>query len=190
MNLKNILNKLELKNISDLNSSELNKILSIRNEKNIRKNMVSKNFITQEEHIIWTNSIKNSKKNFFYAVFYLDKIIGGVGLYNVNNINKISHWGFYVSSLVKINGLGAALEFKTLKFLFKNFAIDNLICFVFNYNSEVIRLHKKFGFSETSINESIAFKTKNIDDKDITYLSLSNFLWVTKEKEMLKKYFD
>ena len=190
MNLKNILNKLEFKHISELNNMELSKILMIRNENNIRKNMVSKHLITQKEHAIWLDNIKNSKKNFFYAVFYLDEIIGGLGLYGVNKKKKDSHWGFYISSSIKINGLGAALEFKALKFLFEKFEIDRLICFIFNYNSEVIRLHKKFGFSETLNTEDIKSKTKNIGDREITCLSLSNFFWVTKEKEMLKKYFN
>ena len=88
MNLKNILNKLEFKHISELNNMELSKILMIRNENNIRKNMVSKHLITQKEHAIWLDNIKNSKKNFFYAVFYLDEIIGGLGLYGVNKKKK------------------------------------------------------------------------------------------------------
>ena len=109
MNLKNILNRLEFRHISLLSNVQLNKILFIRNEKNIRNNMVTKHIITQKEHIKWINSFRKSKNNFFYAVFYLDKIIGGVGIYDVNNVNKISHWAFYISSLIKINGLGAAL---------------------------------------------------------------------------------
>jgi len=190
MNLKNILNRLEFRHISLLSNVQLNKILFIRNEKNIRNNMVTKHIITQKEHIKWINSFRKSKNNFFYAVFYLDKIIGGVGIYDVNNVNKISHWAFYISSLIKINGLGAALEFKALKFSFKKFEIDRLICLVFNYNSEVIKLHKKFGFLEISCNKSIIFNTKNIVDNDTTCLSLSSYLWVKKEKEMIKKYFN
>tara|TARA_B110000211_G_scaffold233385_1_gene299458 strand:- start:10286 stop:10858 length:573 start_codon:yes stop_codon:yes gene_type:complete len=189
MNLKNILNKLEFRHISELNKLELDKILAIRNEKNIRKNMVTKHIITKEEHIKWIESIKNSKKNFFYAVFYADEIIGGIGLYDANNINKISNWALYTTSSIKINGLGAALEFKALKFLFEKFELKNLICLIFNHNSEVIKLHKKFGFSETLCDKNIMPMIKNITKKDITYLGLSNFLWVIKEKEMLEKYF-
>lgn len=189
MNLKNILNKLEFRHVSELNNAELDKILAIRNEKDIRKNMVTEHIITPKEHTKWIDSIKNSKKNFFYAVFYVDKIIGGIGLYDANNINKISDWALYITPSIKINGLGAALEFKALKFLFEKFELKNLICFIFNHNSEVIKLHKKFGFSETLCDKSIMPKIKNITKKDITYLGLSNFLWAIKEKEMFKKYF-
>ena len=187
MNLKNILNKLELKHISDLNSMELNKILSIRNEKNIRKNMVSKNLITQEEHIIWTNSIKNSKKNFFYAVFYLDKIIGGVGLYNVNNINKISHWGFYVSSLVKINGLGAALEFGLINFVFQKVGLEKLNCEVIETNEAVVKLHKKFGFVEEGFRRENIIKNEN--RMGVFFLGLTKSDW-EREKETVKNRYE
>ena len=54
MNLKNILNKLEFRHVSELNNAELDKILAIRNAKDIRKNMVSKHIITPKEHIKWT----------------------------------------------------------------------------------------------------------------------------------------
>jgi len=190
MNLTNIINKLRIKYISELNRKELSKILEIRNEDNVRKNMFSKHLITQEEHTIWSENQKNSKHDFFYGVLYADQLIGGLGLYNTNKKNENSDWGFYIATEVKVNGLGAALEFKAIKFFFENFEIDKLICFVYNHNSEVIRLHKKFGFLEISCDDSTVLKSKNIATKDLTCLCLPKVFWMTKEKEMLKKYFN
>lgn len=188
MNLKNTINKLYFKDISKLNIIELKKVLQIRNETNIRKNMLTHGVITTKAHKEWHMSFKKSKKDFFYAIFFLDKLIGGLTADVTDIKNKNINWGFYLSSKIKINGLGASLEFKAINFFFEKFKIDKLKCFVYKSNSSVIKFHKKFGFIEDSGNIELIINKCNKSHKNLTYLFLLKETWKIKETKFLKTF--
>ena len=95
MKLNNIFKKIEFTNSKELNDREFDTILDIRNEDNIRNNMLSKNIIQSNEHKIWVNRIKNSKNNFFFAIKYDEQIIGGLAINTNPNKKKIADWAFY-----------------------------------------------------------------------------------------------
>ena len=56
MKLKNIINNLAFTNITLANEEEIKQIRSIRNEKNIRKNMKNQKIILSKEHYKWFKS--------------------------------------------------------------------------------------------------------------------------------------
>ena len=97
MKLKNILDNLYFKNIKLCSNDEVNDILKIRNESNIRINSVSKNKITIKEHTSWINKIKNSKINNFYAIKYKNNTVGGLALNNYDQKLLLGEWSFYIS---------------------------------------------------------------------------------------------
>ena len=58
--------KIVFKNYSVINEQESFEILNIRNKDFIRKNMITNEIISLENHIKWINSLKNnSDKKYF-----------------------------------------------------------------------------------------------------------------------------
>lgn len=189
MKLNNIFKKIEFTNSKELNDREFDTILDIRNEDNIRNNMLSKNIIQSNEHKIWVNRIKNSKNNFFFAIKYDEQIIGGLAINTNPNKKKIADWAFYLSSKKNFIGLGFCLEIKALDFIFKKFGLNDLQCLVIFKNKKVHNLHKKFGFDEISYkNMHISFLNYNKFEK-IICLSIKKSKWIKIREKIKKKYF-
>ena len=189
MKLNNIFQKIEFTNLKELDNQEFDIILDIRNEDDIRNNMLSKNIILSSDHKNWINKIKNSKDNFFFAVKYEEKIIGGLAI-NVNPDKKeIADWAFYLSTKKNFIGLGFCLEIKALDFIFKKFRLNELQCLVFFENKKVHNLHKKIGFDEIPYeNMHISFPNHNKFEK-IICLSIKKSKWIKKREEIKIKYF-
>ena len=94
MNLKTILDNLNFENIIFSSNDELKKIREIRNEANIRKNMITKKKILLEEHMAWFKKIKLLKTNSFYMIKYKNNIVGGLGLNTYNKDVLFGEWAY------------------------------------------------------------------------------------------------
>ena len=75
MNLENKFNNIIFENIKSSDDENKFKILEIRNEEAIRKNMFNSNLITKIEHKNWLKSIVKTTKKFFYSIKFEDKIV-------------------------------------------------------------------------------------------------------------------
>ena len=187
MNLKNILNNLEFKNINFCNKLEVAKIRNLRNNSFIRENSVNKKIITIKEHLAWAKKIKTSKHQFFYCIIYKDKIIGGLELKNYNKNLLIGEWAYYVATKSNFVGLGASIEFKAIDYLFNFFKLKKLFCYVLDHNLKVIKLHYKFGFKEISYKQYPQYKNLNLQNSK--YLCLNASKWADVEKIIYNKFF-
>ena len=68
MNLKTVLFNLSFKDLIYCDEEEVEKILKIRNEDNVRKNMFTKKIICLEEHQQWLQNLKNKSDHKFYGI--------------------------------------------------------------------------------------------------------------------------
>tara|TARA_B100000780_G_C21125595_1_gene456622 strand:- start:2226 stop:2813 length:588 start_codon:yes stop_codon:yes gene_type:complete len=177
MNLKQILDNLNFKNITDCTFKEVKTIRDIRNEDSIRRHMRSNKKILLKDHINWVNKIKNSKVNFFYSIKYKDKIIGGLGLSNYNKNLLSGEWSYYISDKERFIGLGASVEFKAIDYFFSFYKLKNLFCYVLRHNSSIIKLHSKFGFQQISFDEYDKNNSLNEDLLNAIYLCLDLPKW-------------
>ena len=118
MNLKDNYNKINFKDIKFCNYSEILSILEIRNEEKVRINMFNNKVIAIDEHLNWSNEIKNSKFKKFYIIEYYDKIIGGLSLINISETKRSAEWAFYITQKNFFVGLGSLIEYKSLEFFF------------------------------------------------------------------------
>ena len=92
MKLNEILENISFHNILIFKKNEQLKLLRIRNERVVRSNMFNNKIISYIDHFDWIDSLKTCLNKKFYIVKYKNKIIGGLGL---KNINKIS-FSFYL----------------------------------------------------------------------------------------------
>ena len=189
MNLKTILDNLNFENIIFSSNDELKKIREIRNEANIRKNMITKKKILLEEHMAWFKKIKLLKTNSFYMIKYKNNIVGGLGLNTYNKDVLFGEWAYYISDETKFIGLGASIEYKAIEYFFNFYKLNCLFCYVLKHNSSVLKMHNKFGFEQILFDNY--FKNNNLKDKvpDAVYLSLKKSKWNLINKKIYQEYF-
>tara|TARA_X000000950_G_C13910264_1_gene658714 strand:+ start:3006 stop:3560 length:555 start_codon:yes stop_codon:yes gene_type:complete len=183
MKIRNIIREISFHNLTKCNDNEISKILEIRNEKKVRANMFTKHIITKNEHNLWFDKLKVSKKEIFFGIKYKNEIIGGLGLKDIIKFD-CAYWSFYLSENKSFIGLGASVEFKALDWFFTEFNFSKLYCFVLKKNVAVIKLHRKFGFIDERFKKTSKNEVKNID---FVHLELSIDRW-KKVKENLKRF--
>lgn len=188
MNLKTKYDNISFEDITSCDELGVLKILDIRNEDSIRKNMFTKNIITKEEHMKWLYNLKNTNKNKIYCIKYMNKIIGALGL-KEKIPNKFNfEWTIYVSQNFKVVNLGALIELKALNYLFSKYKIEDLICYVLKDNYIVAKLHKKFGFNEKNLDKIFNLSYPNIDIDDVLCLHLDKNRWNIINKKLSEKF--
>ena len=109
--------------------------------------MFNSSLISLVSHREWVKKFKTIKKIFFWN-FLKRKLIGGLGLKNYDQQFNHVDWAFYISDKDNKIGLGASVEYFSLEYISTNFNINSLFCYVLTSNSEVLKLHNKFGFKK------------------------------------------
>ena len=154
-------------------------ILEIRNDNNIRKNMINDHLIKLEDHINWLKNNIIDEKNIFYIVYIKNKISGLIRF--IINEDK-AEWSFYLNKNSK-NIYGAFVEYVAIEKIFELKKINQLECQVLSFNNRVLSLHQKFGFRQNKIERQVLFREK----KYVDLIHLINYkkLWII-EKEKIK----
>tara|TARA_Y100000590_G_C15529388_1_gene942532 strand:- start:121 stop:687 length:567 start_codon:yes stop_codon:yes gene_type:complete len=186
MNLNEIYSNLEFKNLNLIKKNEIVKILNIRNEKKIRENMYTNHIISLKEHLNWVKKIVVNNKVIIYAVYYKKELIGSVGLSNIDLIKKQSHWSFYISNNFKKVGVAFAVEYKLIDLVFTEMKFIQLNCEVLEFNKDVIKLHKKFGFVDQGIVKKNIYR--NNKKFNAIKLKLKKEDWYIKKNELQNKF--
>lgn len=163
---------------------ELGLMLNWRNEPRIRNNMYTRKEITGEEHLQWWSTVKSNDKN-CYLMYELDETpLGIIGFNSIDRVNRNSSWAFY-SSPEAPRGIGFKMEYLAVEYAFNILKLHKLYCEVLNFNTAVIRMHKKFGFNvEGILKEQHLYENKFID---IYQLGLLNRKWIENKDQMLEK---
>lgn len=187
--MKNVLRNqdlITLRLIGECSLDQQKEILNIRNQLSVRTSMYSDHLISLEEHLNWINSLVSNKKNIVFIVLNsIKKPLGLVSLQNYEAAHKKSSWAFYLDENVR-GGLGAFLEFNFLDFAFINLDLEKLNCEVIDSNEAVIKLHKKFYFSEEGHKRSEIVK----DGVRVgtILLGILKHEWLSKRVIFLNKY--
>lgn len=137
---------LSFRPITGLCSSDACKVLDIRNEDGVRKNMYTDHRIGRDEHFSWIEGLRTSSSAVFYAVVHNAEIVGGVGISAINKLHRRADWAFYLSENTRGKGIGSSLEYQFVNKVFSDFEVDKLNCEVISFNEKVVGLHERFGF--------------------------------------------
>lgn len=185
MDFNSIISNIDFINIKRANFKNVMKLLNIRNNYEVRNKMFNSKIITVQEHYKWFNQIKFSKNEDFYIICYKKIIYGGLGIKNLNFNDRILDWAFYVSPEKNFPGLGACIEFKSIDFIFNNYKVLKLFCYVLKDNKKVLNLHKKFYFLQTPLQDRFLQKYSiKIPKHKIDHLSLNLKSWKVNSKEL------
>ncbi|MFA5121497.1 UDP-4-amino-4,6-dideoxy-N-acetyl-beta-L-altrosamine N-acetyltransferase [Zavarzinia sp.] len=163
-----------LKPIVECSRAQQEAIRDIRNQPAIRAAMYSDHVIGEAEHFAWLERLRGDERQLIFAV--LDDTETPLGIVSVNawdRRHKRSDWAFYLDAAAR-GGLGAALEFFFLDFVFDTLGIEKLNCEVLETNPAVVALHRNFGFAEEG------FRRANVE-KDGRRIGV-HFLGLTREE--------
>jgi UDP-4-amino-4,6-dideoxy-N-acetyl-beta-L-altrosamine N-acetyltransferase len=162
------------------------KLLAIRNEESIKKWMYSDHEIQLDEHLDWINQLKNTSNQLVFVIFdENEKPLGSVSLNQIDKLNKRTDWAFYLTKNSR-GGLGSAIEYEFIKFVFNNMDILKLNCEVIEGNNSVIKLHKKFLFKDEGFRNSNIIKGEH--RLGVHLLGLTKVDWISGEKIIFEKY--
>ncbi|WAB92587.1 UDP-4-amino-4,6-dideoxy-N-acetyl-beta-L-altrosamine N-acetyltransferase [Pseudomonas citronellolis] len=171
----------KLRKITD---NELELMLSWRNAPNVRANMYTRHEISLEEHRRWWDRIRLDPQHQYLMFEDADTPLGIVAFVNIDKLNGNSSWAFYASPEAP-KGTGSKMEFLALEYAFEELSLHKLHCEVLDFNTAVIRLHKKFGFTV----EGILRQHHYIDSRfaDVYRLGLLSDEWNTHRILMQKR---
>lgn len=138
--------KIDLIPVTDVSTEIQLTVREMRNQDNVRKWMFTDRIIGLNEHLAWLSRIKGDDKQIIFVV--MDEGGHPVGVASVNAIDyphDKADWAFYLTEAAPA-GLGSALEFAFINFIFSVLDMQKLNCQVIEGNDRVIKLHKKFLF--------------------------------------------
>ncbi len=131
-----------------LNDELIELIRKWRNSEHVRKNMLTKRYITVEEHRKFVETLKNEReKRRMWMFFYSGKPVGVVTLFDIDYIQRKANWGVYIGDKGFLRrGLGKKAVMFILKMAFEEFGLDFLYTKVLRNNEPAIKLYEKLGF--------------------------------------------
>jgi len=148
--------------------------------------MYTEHEIPLNEHLAWVERLQRDNRQIVFVVL-VDEVVSGV--VSVNAIDRLhlkSDWAFYLDANVR-GGLGAALEFGLINFVFQRVGLEKLNCEVIETNEAVVKLHKKFGFVEEGFRRENIIKNEN--RMGVFFLGLTRSDW-EREKETVKNRYE
>ena len=133
-------------------------IRDIRNAEDIRRWMYSDHLISVEEHTQWISKLKNDDINRVFAILDEEsKVLGVVSANLIDTHHKKCDWAYYLADSAR-GGLGSAIEYCFIDYVFQSLSMEKLNCEVLEENDAVVKMHKKFLFEEEGYRRSNIFK--------------------------------
>ena len=179
------MSKIILREITKCTDEQIKAVRDVRNQEGIRKSMYTEHEIPLKEHLSWVERLRTDARQIVFVVL-VDGIVGGV--VSVNAIDRLhlkSDWAFYLDENVR-GGLGAALEFNLINFVFNDLGLEKLNCEVIEINEAVVKMHQKFGFIEEGFRrENIIKNEKRIG---VFFLGLTKSDWLRERDAIHLKY--
>ena len=182
--------EITFRNILDVDNKLQSDIRNWRNTPEISKYMYGNHVITSCEHQKWIESLKYRDDIIFFVIFKDENPIGALYFNNINQEHNIADWGFYLyPPELAGKGYGAIIEYNAINYAFENLRLRKLNCEVLDFNTSVIKMHKKFGFIEEGIRRKHIIKNEKL--VDVILLGLLDVEWkicrVKIEKILSKK---
>jgi UDP-4-amino-4,6-dideoxy-N-acetyl-beta-L-altrosamine N-acetyltransferase len=131
----------------DIHQEDIELIRSWRNSFEVSKYMYNDSLISQEQQILWFNTIQNSTTSKYWLIELDNVKIGVANLTGINQTLKSCYWAFYLGDTSRRGGgIGGKIEYMILDYVFNTLQLNKLRCEVFVSNEKVINMHEKFGF--------------------------------------------
>ena len=162
-------------NFRELDEKDLETVRYWRNQDHVRAVMLTDHLISADEHDDWYSRLKKDDTSFHQIVEYKGK---GIGLFYVTEIdrrNNTCSWGFYVGGEHPLPGIGAAIEYLGIEYMFETLQIRKVWAEVLAKNSKVLHMNKGFGFTEEGRLRGQVWKEDRFED--IVIIGMFDYEW-------------
>lgn len=134
--------------LSPINSEDYLQYTEWLNDFEIAKCLDKHAFIlTIDKEKEWINNQKNDQYNLAIIDKEKDKIIGNIGLMNINVINRTAELGIFIGDKDYLSkGYGSEAIMLILDFGFNYLNLNNIMLKVFAFNKRAIKAYEKCGF--------------------------------------------
>ena len=149
-----------------IKEDDLSLVLSWRNSDRIRAGMYTDHIITPIEHQEWFARLGSDGGSRCLIFEYQGKKLGVVNITRVDRKNGTCHWGFYIGDPGAPRGIGRAMGFLGLEFLFEEMEIRKVYGESFSFNEASIRFHRDLGFIREGIFRKHTLKNGRYEDVD------------------------
>jgi len=175
-----------LKTLVSCSLQQQTQVREVRNQIGVRSSMYTEHEIGLNEHLGWISRLKSDKKQIVFVVLNEQKNpIGVVSVNALDTLHQKADWAFYLDENER-GGLGAALEYNLIEYVFNVLKLEKLNCEVIETNEAVVKLHKKFSFTEEG------FRRENINKNGkrigVYFLGLTKNDWLSNKTEIFEKY--
>jgi UDP-4-amino-4,6-dideoxy-N-acetyl-beta-L-altrosamine N-acetyltransferase len=174
-----------LREITRCNDEQKKAVRDVRNQETVRKSMYTEHEIPLNEHLAWVERLASDDRQIVFVVLVNDVVSGVVSVNAIDRLHLKSDWAFYIDENAR-GGLGSALEFRLINFVFEHLGLDKLNCEVIETNDAVVRLHKKFGFLEEGFRRENVIK--NGQRIGVFFLGLTKSDWENSKDDVLSRY--
>jgi UDP-4-amino-4,6-dideoxy-N-acetyl-beta-L-altrosamine N-acetyltransferase len=141
--------EIELLNFIDMTQDEKLQVLDMRNHSDVKAWMYNQGDIGLVEHLNFIKTLESDKEKQYFFLKQNSQIIGSVNFTKIDFEKKQAEFGFYANPFVTVLGIGRILEEVSIYYSFNYLGLSKLLLEVFEDNSKVINLHKKYGFKIT-----------------------------------------
>ena len=174
-----------LREITKCTEEQKKEVREVRNQESVRKSMYTEHEIPLNEHLGWVERLRTDTRQIVFVVLVEGIVSGLVSVNAIDRLHLKSDWAFYLDENVR-GGLGAALEFSLINFVFTELGLEKLNCEVIETNEAVVRMHKKFGFIEEG------FRRENIIKNNarigVFFLGLTKSDWLREREAVNSRY--
>lgn len=132
--------------LRELESDDLESILSIRNHEDVRQCMFNTDIISLEQHKNWYQKyLLDDNKIVLVALNDNNDICGVININFLATDKSIVDWGFYVKPNSP-KGCGTQMLSLGLNKIFNEYLVDRVFGQVMDFNKKSINIHQKLGF--------------------------------------------
>lgn len=157
-----------------------------RNNPDVARHMYTSHNIGLDEHRRWFARIGGDGSRYYWICEVDGEPAGLVNLADIDLGNRRCSWAYYIAELAaRGKGVGSAIEFAVLDYVFNSLGLNKLWCEVLIENEQVIALHQQFGFSrEAGFRDHIYKDGRFID---VVGLGMTAADWRTKRATAAKR---
>ena len=141
------------------------RLLDWRNREQVAAYMYTDHVISPEEHARWFAAAMSAADREYWIIELDRQAVGLANLAAIDRAQRRCDWAYYLAETnVRGRGVGAAVEFAMIDFVFGRLGLHKLSCEVLIDNEAVWKLHESFGFVREALYREHVWKAGRYQD--------------------------
>lgn len=164
------------------------------NDREVRKNMAGiPSPYTKKDALIWLNKTKKNWKqkkktayNFHIVLKAENKVIGGIGIHDINEYSKFGTTGSWINAKYRRKGYITEAKIAINDFTFNKLRLRRLNSSIIEYNKASRKVQEKMGYKLEGIRRKYMKMKSNGKIIDLCFYGLLKEDWIRRRKKLIK----